>query len=163
MQPGKVEDSSTLVAFYSPASARLVSLTQAESDLEILIQSSAAWRRVKTERVNIADAFRDGKSSIWTVTFGPSGTAVYCDGALVRRSPMRPSGNEISGRLVVGNSPISNDSSSGVLRGLAISIALWTKCRLPAITRTGPKGKGPPPQQMKPAVGFIFSTSTAAV
>ena len=120
VQPGKVDDSNTLVAFYSPASARYLSLTQAESDLEIRIQSLAAWRREKTERLNFADAFRDGKSAFWTVTFGPSGTAIYRDGALVRRSPMRPSSGEISGELVVGNSPIFNDSWSGVLHGLAI-------------------------------------------
>ncbi len=145
VQPGKVEDSNTLVAFYSPADARLVSLTQAESDLEILIQSSTPWRRAKTERVNIADAFRDGKSSIWTVTFGLFGTSVYCDGALVRKSATRPSGNEISGRLVVGNSPISNDSWSGVLRGLAIYDSALDQVQIARHYANWIKGKGPAP------------------
>ena len=145
VQPGKVDDSNTLIAFYSPASARYLSLTQAESDLEIRIQSSAAWRRAKIERINIADAFRDGKSAFWTVTFSPSGTAIYRDGALVGRSPMRPSGGEISGALVVGNSPIFNNSWSGVLRGLAVydtaldraqiarHYSSWTRAGSPAL------------------------------
>jgi hypothetical protein len=145
-QPGLVEDSNTLVAFYAPARLRQLSLTQAESDLEIRIQSSSAWRSAKTERINIADAFRDGKSAFWTVTFGQSGTAIYRDGALVRRSSLKLSSSEFSGQLVVGNSPIFSDSWSGVLRGLAIyDIALdgaqvgrhyasWTKGEAPALT-----------------------------
>lgn len=145
-QPGLVEDSNTLVAFYSPASPRQVSLVQAQSDLEIRIQSSSAWRRVKAARINIADAFRDGKSAFWTVTFGRSGTSVYRDGALDRRSPVAPLSSEFSGRLIIGNSPIFSDSWSGVLRGLAIydtaldrgqimrHYASWTKEGMPALT-----------------------------
>jgi len=144
-QPGKVEDSSTLVAFFDPASPRLLSLSQSISDLEIHLESSNAWRNVKTERVYVADAFLDGKSAFWTVTFGPSGAAIYRDGALVRRAPIMPSGSEVSGRLVVGNSPIFNNSWSGILRGLAIydtaldetqiarHYASWTRAGSPAL------------------------------
>ena len=145
-QPGKIKDSSTLVAFYSPASPRQLSLSQSVSDLEIHVQSSDAWRSVKGERTYIDDAFRNGKSAFWTVTFGQSGTAVYRDGALVRRSPLRPSISEFSGWLVIGNSPIFSDGWSGVLRGLAIydtaldrtqierHYSSWTKGGAPALT-----------------------------
>jgi hypothetical protein len=145
-QPGLIEDSNTLVAFYSPDTPRQLSLSQAESDLEIHIQSSSAWRSVKAWRINIGDAFRDGKSAFWTVTFGHSGTAVYRDGTLVRSSPFAPSGNEVSGRLVIGNSPIFHDAWSGVLRGLAIydtalnqgqiarHYSSWTSAGAPALT-----------------------------
>jgi hypothetical protein len=146
VKPGKVKDSNTLVAFYSPDSPRQLSLSQSESDLKIQIQTSTAWRSVKTEKTYVDDAFRDGKSAFWTVTFGQSGTAVYRDGALVRRSPLWPSISEFSGRLIVGNSPIFNDSWSGVLRGLAIydtaldqaqielHYSSWTKGGSPALT-----------------------------
>ncbi len=120
IQPGQVKDSNTLVAFYAPGQPRQLSICQADSDLEIRIQSSAAWRTVRTEKINIADAFRDGRSAFWTVVFGPSGTTIYRDGLLIRRSSITPLRSEIAGRLVVGNSPIFNDSWSGVLRGLAI-------------------------------------------
>ena len=146
VQPGLIDDSNTLLAFYSSDSPRQLSLTQAESDLEIRIQSSSAWRRAKTDRINIGDAFQDGKSAFWTVTFGLSGTAVYRDGVLVRRSPMTAASSEVSGRLVIGNSPIFSDGWSGVLRGLAIyDTALdptqiarhylsWTTGKAPALT-----------------------------
>ena len=146
VQPGKREDSNTLLAFYSPSSPRQLSLSQSVSDLKIHIQSSDAWRKVKTERTYIDDAFRDGKSAFWTVTFGPSGTAVYRDGVLIKKSSITPSIGEMSGRLVVGNSPIFSDSWSGVLRGLAIydtalnpaqvvrHYASWTKGEAPVLT-----------------------------
>ncbi len=146
VKPGKVKDSSTLVGFYSPLSPRQLSISQSDSDLEIHIQSSNAWRNVKTEKTYIDDAFRDGKSAFWTVTFGQSGTAVYRDGAIVRSSPLRPSIGELSGRLVMGNSPIFSDGWSGVLRGLAIydtaldpaqivrHYSSWTKGEAPALT-----------------------------
>jgi hypothetical protein len=145
-QPGLIEDSNTLVAFYSPDSPLQLSLSQSESDLEIRIQSSSAWRSVKGWRMNIDDAFRDGKSAFWTVTFGHAGTAVYRDGKLVRSSPFTPSRNEFSGWLVIGNSPIFHDSWSGVLRGLAIydtalnqgqiarHYSSWTKAEAPVLS-----------------------------
>jgi hypothetical protein len=120
VQPGLIDDSSTLIAFYSPDSPRGLSIVQAESDLELHIQSSAAWRRAKMERLNVADAFLEGKSAFWTMTFGPSGTAVYRDGKLVRTSPLTPLDGEVSGRLVVGNSPIFHEGWTGIVRGLAI-------------------------------------------
>jgi glycopeptide antibiotics resistance protein len=144
-QPARIEDSSTLFAFYSPASPRYVSLSQEDRDLDIRVQPSSAWRTLKAERIRIVDAFRDGKSAFWAVTFSPSGTAVYRDGALVRRSNIAPSGSELSGLLVLGTSPIFNKNWSGELRGLAIfDTALnqgqiarhyvsWTKGGAPAL------------------------------
>ena len=145
LEPGRIKDSNTLVAFYSPGSPRQLSLSQAESDLEVRVQSSSAWRSAKTWKMNVSEAFRDGRSTFWTVTFGHSGTAVYRDGTLVRSSPVTPSGIEVSGRLVLGNSPIFDDSWSGVLRGLAIydtaldleqiarHYSSWTKAEPPAL------------------------------
>jgi hypothetical protein len=144
-QPGLIMDSNTLFAFYTPSNPRLLSFCQAESDLEVRIESSAAWRTVKSDRINVPDAFRDGKSAFWSITFGQSGTAIYRDGALIRKSRLSPSRNDLSGRLVIGNSPIFNDSWSGVLRGLAIfdttlgetqikrHYESWTKAAAPAI------------------------------
>jgi hypothetical protein len=145
-QPIETEDSSTLIAFWAPENLRQLSLCQAVSDLEIRIQSSAAWRSVRTERINIADAFRDRRSTFWAVTFGQSGTDIYRNGVLVRSSAVRLSTSDFSGRLIVGNSPIFDDSWSGIVRGLAIyDTALdgtqiarhyvsWTKESRPALT-----------------------------
>jgi hypothetical protein len=145
-QPALIVDSNTLLAFYSPASPRQLSLSQSLSDLKISVQSSSAWRSLKIERIYIGDAFRDGKSAFWTVTFGQSGTAIYRDGQLAGKSRLMPSSGEFSGRLVVGNSPMSNTSWPGTLRGLAIydtaldraqierHYSSWTRGKAPALT-----------------------------
>jgi hypothetical protein len=120
MQPGKIEDSNTLISFYDPASPREVSIRQEESDLVIEVGASAAWRHARTDKLYIPDVFHDGQRAFWTVTFGKSGTAVYRNGALVGKSPLSPSSAELSGQLIVSGSPIFDDSWSGVLSGLAI-------------------------------------------
>ena len=119
-QPGKIEDSNTLIAFYDPASLRHISIRQDESDLVVYIEPSDAWRYAKTDQLYAPDAFRDGRLAVWTVTFGPSGTAIYRNGALVTKSALRATAAELGGQLIVSGSPIYNQSWSGVLRGLAI-------------------------------------------
>jgi hypothetical protein len=143
VQPGKRKDSNTLLAFYSPADPRQLSLSQSLSDLKIHIQTSNAWRKVKTERTYVDDAFRDGKSAFWTVTFSHSGTTVYRDGVLLKRSPITPSPGEMSGQLVVGNSPIFSDSWSGVLRGLAIFDTALDRTQIVRHYASWSKGEAP--------------------
>jgi hypothetical protein len=142
-QPALVEDSSTLLGFYSPASPRRLSLSQSLSDLEVRIQSSSAWQNTKTDHMYIGDAFRDRKSTFWTVTFSDSGTAVYRDGAHVGSSRLRPSRGEFSGRLVLANAPIFDDSWSGVLRGLAIYDTALAPARIVRHYESWTKGKAP--------------------
>lgn len=120
-KPGLTQDSNTLLAFYSPANPRQLWLSQSESDLKIQTQPSSAWRNVRTAKFYVDDAFRDGRNTFWTLTFDRSGAAVYRDGALIRRvASFRLDREEISGQLIIANSPIFHESWSGVLRGLAI-------------------------------------------
>lgn len=119
--PGRIEDSNTFLAFYSPANPRQIWLSQAESDLKIQTQPSFAWRSVTTRQFYVSNAFRDGGNTFWTLTFEQSGAAVYRNGALIRRAAsFQVDSKEISGQLVVGSSAMFHDSWSGVLRGLAI-------------------------------------------
>jgi hypothetical protein len=144
MKPGLAEDSNTFLAFYSPGEPRQLSLHQADRDLELRIESSAAWRHEKAARINIDDAFRDRKSAFWAVTSGPSGTAIYRDDARVKESSgLRISGREFSGRLIIGSSPIFNENWSGVLRGLAIYNRALTAAQISRHYQTWMKGAGP--------------------
>ncbi|MEP6715144.1 MAG: VanZ family protein [Terriglobia bacterium] len=121
VKPAAMDDSSTVIAFYNPASPRQFYLHQSESDLEIRIESSNAWLKTPRERVNFDRAFEGaGKDALWDVTSDRSGTAVYRNGSLLAKTPIKPSASEFGGRLVIGNSPIFNDSWEGVFRGLAI-------------------------------------------
>jgi hypothetical protein len=91
----------------------------------------------------IGDAFRDGKSAFWTLTFSDSGTAVYRDGALVGSSHLMPSRGELSGRLVLANAPIFSDGWPGVLRGLAIYDTALAPARVARHYESWTKGKAP--------------------
>lgn len=145
-KPGLIEDSSTLLAFYSPANPRQLWLSQAESDLRIQIQPSSAWRSVRSPRFSIDNAFRDGRNTFWTLAFGKSSTAVYRNGELIRETSLAFSGSELSGQLILANSPIFHESWSGVLHGLAIfdkaldgaqagrHYATWKQTGEPALT-----------------------------
>jgi VanZ like family/Concanavalin A-like lectin/glucanases superfamily len=56
-----------------------------------------------------------------TITFSRTGTSVYADGALLRKfTDFRLSRQDLTGRLVVGNSPVVANNWSGRFRGLAI-------------------------------------------
>ena len=50
-----------------------------------------------------------------------SGTTVYADGTFVKKYPnLRFSSGDLSGRLIVGNSPVTTDDWNGQVRGLAV-------------------------------------------
>ena len=55
-----------------------------------------------------------------TVCLDSQGTSAYMNGAFAKASPLSRTWNDLTGRVVLANSPISNDSWSGTIRGLAI-------------------------------------------
>ncbi len=59
IQPTFADDTSTILGFYDPGSARRWSLRQSEGDLDVRIDSSSAWRTAKTDRMHINNAFGD--------------------------------------------------------------------------------------------------------
>jgi hypothetical protein len=114
-KPARTQASGTLAAFYTPRNRESFALRQSLSDLAL--QRSGPG----TSRFYVNDVFRAARPVFLTISSGPHGTAVYVDGVLRRAaSGFRIGAAACSGRLVVGTSPIENDSWTGVLRGLAI-------------------------------------------
>jgi hypothetical protein len=145
--PGLRDDSSTLLAFYDPKEPRGFTLHQSATDLELRLEPWVAWRPPPMSHMYIDGAFNDGARRLWAVTSGPAGTTIYRDGVKLRGpAAFFPSDHDFTGRLVIGTSPISNDSWLGVLGGLAIynrsltaeevsrHFASWTKTGAPAIS-----------------------------
>lgn len=121
MQPRLAEDSSTFLALYDPTRRFQLLFDQSISDLKIEIASSSAWRRLRARRFYVDDAFRERKSTFWTITVDREGTAVFRDGVIARQTrEFRISGREFSGVLVIGTAPLFNLTWQGVVRGLAI-------------------------------------------
>jgi hypothetical protein len=121
LQPGRVDDANTVLAFYSPNNYWQFSLHQDHTDLRLQLESHQP-HRIATSRMYVDDVFSKGKLVFLTITSSTAaGTSVYVDGALVKRSPsVRWSVVDFTGQLVFGTSAVVNDSWSGELRGLAI-------------------------------------------
>ena len=65
-------------------------------------------------------AFRRGKPVFASIVLAPRHTTVYIDGVFSRDFSIGDSWNNLTGRLVIANSPSSNDSWSGKIKGMAI-------------------------------------------
>jgi len=142
----------TMLAFYSPEKLVSFSLRQSTSDLVFQRQNWNRLGRVSEVHIDADDVLRQGTAAFITLTASAQGTAIYVDGALAKSSShFGLSSRDFAGQLVVGNSPVANDSWTGDLRGLAIydrqltsmevieHFNSWTKNGRPAISeKEGP-------------------------
>ena len=110
----------TLLAFYAPRSPRQFSLQQSISDLAVRIDIRDGRFRTRITRFYVGDKFRRGKPLFITVTSNGERASVYIDGKIVESAPeFRLSARDFEGNLVIANWPRTDQSWSGVLRGLA--------------------------------------------
>lgn len=122
LEPSRVDSSGTILAFYQPES-RVVpfSLRQSIGDLELHRRSQGRLDRSEKARIYADDVFSHQEPVFVTISSGASGTTVYVDGALVKRSSnFRLSSSDLTGRFLVGNSPTTTDYWSGQVREVAI-------------------------------------------
>jgi VanZ family protein len=143
-------DTSTLLAFYDPETHKQFSLHQSLTNLEL--RSNRRATRDKTNRVGVVhlyvdSVFRQGQQRFITLTSDGNQTEVYIDGGLAAVTSQFPlSTADLTGELIVANSPVQNDSWEGRLFGLAIyrqelspsqvldHYQTWTKAGRPALT-----------------------------
>jgi len=150
VQRSRTEDSGTVLAFYSPENLVSFSLSQSISDLAIERQIRDRQEHVSWVRIYSDELFRQERQPFVSITAGAQGTAVYVNGALVKRaSRFGLSRRDLTGQLVIANSPVEDDSWRGELRGLAIfdreltatevleHFNSWTKNGRPAISEKG--------------------------
>jgi VanZ family protein len=147
LRPTNGYDSETILALYDSQRPQGLLVRQANGDL---VAEGSTWSeldRSKTPQFRAAGAFGGHDSLFVTLTSGSRGTSAYIDGVPVAVDPRFhiPSG-DLSGQLVVANSPVDNDSWSGELRGLAIyhrelaaaqiyrHYAAWTQTGRPGLT-----------------------------
>ena len=121
VEPDLPWNSNTLLAFYTPENPVQFSLHQSNGDLELQSVIRNQHRQSRTARLYVDTVFPHRKQVFITVTSGAQQTAIYIDGVLVRTSrDFWLSSRDFAGQLVVGTSPVEDDSWSGRLRGLAI-------------------------------------------
>jgi hypothetical protein len=121
LQPRRIWDSCTFLAFYTPGNPHQFSLRQFNGGLELQAGIRDVPQPGNTATLYVKNTFRRSGPVFLTITSGIQGTSVYADGVLARTAPhVRLSTQELTGRLVVGDSPGQTDSWSGQLLGLAI-------------------------------------------
>jgi hypothetical protein len=143
LRPRLAEDSSTILAFFTPEHAIQFSLRQSKSNL-------ALQKETQNEHIPgngrglmyLDEVFGDKKLRLIAIASGRSGTKIYIDGTLARtETQFRLSIRELAGQLVLGTSPVVNDAWSGELRGLAFYKQELThaqvSCHFETWTRTG--------------------------
>ncbi len=109
------------LAFFSPEKLVSFSLRQSASDLVFQRQNQNRQGRVSEVHIDADDVLRQGTAAFITLTASAQGTAIYVDGALAKSSShFGLSSRDFAGQLVVGSSPVANESWTGDLRGLAI-------------------------------------------
>jgi hypothetical protein len=121
LQPRRIWDSSTFLAFCTPANPRQFLVRQSEVNLELQIGMIDGLHPANTGRIYVENVFRKPGPVFVTITSGIHGMAVYTDSVLARTaSQFRLPAKEFTGRLVLGDSPGQTDSWSGQFLGLAI-------------------------------------------
>jgi VanZ like family/Concanavalin A-like lectin/glucanases superfamily len=121
IQPAATFDSNDIVAFSTPQSPEQFAVAQSGDDLFVRHTLPIAQDRVRSAHIALDHVFRKGNKLLITITSGQLGSAVYLNGALVKTSPhFALTGNDFTGELVIGNSPVQNNTWGGQLWGLGI-------------------------------------------
>jgi VanZ family protein len=117
--PALTRDSKVICAFYVPENPGQFMVRQDEADITVVHRSRGGKRNLRA--LIAGQVMERGKLTLVTVTAGPDGTTVYINGKAKRSSRVFGlTRKDLTGELVVGNSPVENDSWPGILRGLAI-------------------------------------------
>jgi hypothetical protein len=122
LQPKKSSGGGTLLVFHQPGNLFQFELSQSLTDL--LIQTGVQHDRnhARTARLYVSRLFRGKPRPVFiTITSGANGAGIYIDGVLAVAAPNFPlSAGDLTGRLILGDSPGQPDSWSGQVLGLAI-------------------------------------------
>jgi len=121
LQARQVDSSGTILAFYWPENLVVrFELRQSLADLAIGHTSLENSRQPRSSLLYVDDLFSRPESIFITISSGPAGTAVYADGTLVKKAEnFRISGQDLTGQLIIGNTPATTHNWSGQVRGFA--------------------------------------------
>jgi len=120
LQPGLTDDYNTMLAFQTAKTPLQFRIQQTGNAL-LLSRHVVGLDQQASKIIYMADVFRQHTPVLITITAGAKATSVYLNGVLTRSSmDFGLTRNDLNGGIVVGNSPVENDSWSGVLRGIGI-------------------------------------------
>ena len=120
--PRRIWDSGTLLAFYKPRNLFQFSLHQSQNTLVLKTNPKGDPYRARTVALSIHNALnRANRPVLLSIIAGNQGTSVYLDGRLARTDPeFRLSAEDLSGYLLLGDSPGQSGSWNGEIGSLAM-------------------------------------------
>jgi VanZ family protein len=121
LQPNRIWDSGTVLAFSRPGNVFSFSLQQVQIDLTLTTLTQGDTHRTRKARLRLKNVFRQSGPAFVTVTSGAKGASIYINGVLTAANPQFPlCAKDFTGRLVLGDSPGQNDNWTGQVFGFAI-------------------------------------------
>jgi hypothetical protein len=122
LEPKRIRSSGTILAFYQPVrQVNPFSLRQSLGDLVLQRASRNESGQPKKAKIYVDDIFSQQQPVLVTISSNQSGTTVFANGVFAGKfEDFRLSNQDLNGRLVVGNSPVTTDDWSGQLRGIAL-------------------------------------------
>lgn len=121
LRPASRKTMYTILGFDVPNGTRELLVRQWRDSLLVTHDASVESDRTKTIKFDVDHVFRPGRDVLVTISSGPGGTSVYLDGRIAQSFPsFRISRGELSGKIVLGTSPMTYQPWAGELRGLSI-------------------------------------------
>jgi hypothetical protein len=166
LEPNRLDSSGTILAFYRPESRSVpFMLRQSLADLVILHTGQNSPQNLGKPKIYINDLFRHRELVLVTIVSGEAGTSVYADGSLVRKvSNFKFSSEDLTGRLIAGNSPTTTDNWSGQLRKIAIYRRQLSATEVSEHSASLAKGMQPGPTESADAAAlYLFDEDSGSV
>ena len=165
LQAARVNNEGTILQFYAPNQPARFSLHQSDADLTL--ESGMGKRPLQSQgiRIYLDDALRHTPLLLVTVTSGPQGTSAYLNGSLRKIAPQfRLAPNDCSGRLIVGDSALQQDTWQGDVRGVAVySTELSTSAVLRHYQAWIQSGTPQPAPNERPAALYLFDEHSGSI
>lgn len=116
----------TVLAFYDLSNPTAFSIHQDEANLVLQLGNRGEANRNSFQQMMVEGVFRKPRIFL-TITSSGQETAIYVNGQLVAQERgFRLAERDLSGQLVLANSPMRNNNWSGKVRGLAIYTSVLT-------------------------------------
>jgi VanZ family protein len=121
LQPAETFDSNVIIAFSAQKNPVQFAVAQSGDDLFVIRNVLDSRQQLRWSHLAIDHVFRAGNKLLITITSGPRGTAVYLNGIMAKTSSKFTfSSKDLVGELVIGNSPVQNNTWGGQLWSLGI-------------------------------------------
>jgi hypothetical protein len=121
IEPGLTDDSNILLAFSTPKNPLQFRVGQWEKGIFVGRDYSRGGAPPRSQYIGLGHVVHKGKDVLITVTTNSVGTSAYVDGNLIEdNSRFRLAADDFTGTMVVANSPIGNNSWTGVFKGIAV-------------------------------------------